>query len=83
MLPDKQKEDPVVTSIEEDSVINLKILTWNIEGLKRNIFNLKHFISLTSPDLLFLSEPNIFSHDQGPPMNHFRSEYYCYLNSED
>ena len=72
-----------VTTVEVDPFISLKSLTWNIEGLKKNIFNLKYFISLSSPDLLFLSEPNLFSHDLGPLMKHLGDEYSWYLNSED
>ena len=63
--------------------MKLKSLTWNLEGIKRNIFNLNHFLLLSSPDLVFLSEPNIFSHDLEHLKLHFSNRYNFYLNSED
>ena len=61
----------------------MKSLSWNIEGLRKNIFNLKHLISVTSADFIFLSEPNIFSHDCDNLKKHFDNNYNFYLNSED
>ena len=63
--------------------MRLKIMTWNLEGIKRNIFTLNHFLSQSSADLIFLSEPNIFSHDLEQLKHHFDDKYNFYLNSED
>ena len=57
-------------------------MTWNIEGLRRNIFNLKHFLDLYEPDLVFLSEPQIYECDIGKIVP-FLSDYSHYLNSPD
>ena len=57
-------------------------LTWNIEGLKRNKSNLKHF-SANLPDFIFLSEPQIFQCDLAFAMEYFCGEYSCSLNSRD
>ena len=38
-------------------------MTWNIEGFKRNHLNLKLFCDSETPDLVFLSEPQIFQCD--------------------
>ena len=57
--------------------------TWNIEGLKRNIHSLKHFISEYRPDRIFLSEPQIFTPDIHATMQTVHGEYSFHLNSED
>ena len=51
--------------------------------MKRNVFSLKHFMKITNPDFLFLSEPQIFQHDLSQLMQHFQGEYTWSLNSED
>ena len=58
-------------------------MTWNIEGLKRNKSNLVHFIKSFSPDLIFLSEANMFQCDLELNMKHFQGEYKSALNSND
>ena len=58
-------------------------MTWNIEGLFRNIFGLKHFISIHSPDLIFISEPQIYQNDVNMAMLHLQGEYNFALNSAD
>ena len=63
--------------------ISLKSLTWNLEGLKRNLLNLKYFIDLTQSDLIFISEPNIFSHDAKNLLKQLGNNYHFSLNSED
>ena len=68
---------------DTDKLIKIKSLTWNIEGLKRNIYNLKHFLDLTMPDLVFLSEPNVFNNELKQLAVHFSDKYNWYLNSED
>ena len=59
------------------------VLTWNIEGLSRNIYNLKHFVSLHQPDIIFLSEPQIFDCDVGQVTALLSNEYTFILNSAD
>ena len=54
-----------------------------MEGLKRNIHNLKHFLDKYVPDLIFLSEPQIFQCDLDDIMEYFRGQYMYYLNSAD
>lgn len=69
--------------IEGSSKSTLKFFTWNLEGLKRNIFNLKHLTDLVNPDLAFLSEPNVFSHDADSLMTTCMNKYNYSINSED
>ena len=58
-------------------------LSWNIEGLKRNIFSLQHYISQFKPSLIFLSEPLIFSCDVSTVLKSTLPTYKFHLNSED
>ena len=58
-------------------------LTWNIEGLRRNIHNLKFFINEHKPDLIFLSEPQIFKVDCDAAMSYLDADYNHHLNSAD
>ena len=58
-------------------------MTWNIEGLRRNIYNLKHFLGIYKPDIIFLSEPQIFAHDVDLVMKYLCGEYCYSLNSAD
>ena len=57
--------------------------TWNIEGLGRNIFNLKYFVDQHHPDLILLSEPQIFANDLELVMRPLSGEYLACLNSAD
>ena len=61
----------------------MKSLTWNLEGLKRNLLNLKYFIDLTHCDLIFISEPNVFNHDAQNLLKQLNNYYHFSLNSED
>ena len=45
--------------------------------------NLNHFLTAYSPDIIFLSEPQIYSCDVGSLMDFFRDRYSFLLNSED
>ena len=65
------------------SYLTASFLTWNVEGLKRNMFSLKNYTDLESPDFVFLSEPQIFSSDLAYCMSPFRGEYSCELNSAE
>ena len=58
-------------------------MTWNIEGLKRNIHNLVHFCNTYQPDLIFLSEPQIFTCDVEQLMSFLKGSYSYSLNSAD
>ena len=58
-------------------------LSWNIEGLSRNVFNLKHFSDLYQPDLVFLSEPQIHSCNLAQTLKHLSGAYASSLNSAD
>ena len=58
-------------------------MTWNIEGLNRNICNLIHYIDIWNPDLIFLSEPQIFEYDIANPMSYLKGSYSYRLNSAD
>jgi exonuclease III len=61
----------------------LKILTWNIEGWKRNYLNLKHFTDEIKPDLILLSEPQSFQCDIPTYFECFQGKYSYSLNSND
>ena len=56
---------------------------WNIEGFQRNLFSLKHYCTLLSPDFIFLSEPQLFSCDLPQVLKYFSGEYCSSLNSDD
>ena len=71
------------SSSSKDSLITLTSLSWNIEGVKRNLYSLKRVTSLIKPNLIFISEPQLFISDLTNCMSLFRGEYYCELNSED
>ena len=63
--------------------IMLTSLTWNLEGMKRNLASLKHITEKAFPDLIFISEPSIFTSDLRVCMSLFRCKYCWELNSED
>ena len=65
------------------NVSSFRCITWNIEGLGRNILNLKHFCTTHEPDLIFLSEPQVFQCDVAALMSHFSGSYLYSLNSLD
>ena len=60
-----------------------KMMTWNIEGLKRNLFCLSELTKTYTPDMILLSEPQIFHCDIQLNMACFIGEYLFYSNSED
>ena len=51
--------------------------------MKRNVFSLRNLVDKTSPDLIFLSEIQLFSSDVSHCMSMFKGEYICEINSED
>ena len=69
--------------MDNDPTTSFLALTWNCEGFRRNIFSIQHFLSNLKPDLVFLSEPQIFAHDLDLVMTYLRGEYSCSLNSPD
>ena len=58
-------------------------MTWNIEGLQRNVHSLNHFIDLYKPALVFLSEPQTFQCDLSSLMKTLQGKLFYHLNSED
>ena len=69
--------------MNSEASLQLLSLSWNCEGLKRNLFNLKNFTDLYKPHLVFLSEPQIYQSDLPAIIKYFRGEYSFTLNSED
>ena len=66
-----------------DKKFDLKCLSWNIEGFRRNYLNLKHFCDDYQPQMVFLSEPQIFHCDIDLLASSFRGQYSFLLNSEE
>ena len=62
--------------------LSITVISWNIEGAKRGASSLAHFISLHSPALVFLSEPQLFQCDTALALAPLRN-YRHHLNSED
>ena len=61
----------------------LTALTWNIEGMKKNVFALKNVLEQKLPDLVFLSEPQVFQSHIISIMEYLKGEYCFFLNSDD
>ena len=59
----------------------LKVLTWNIEGLKTNQYYLIDFLFNHKPDLAFLSEPQVYSCDAAIILDDLKDIYLYELNS--
>ena len=64
-------------------VPSLIAMSWNLEGLSRNVHSLKFFIESFSPSLVFLSEPQVFQCDITMVLQNISPLYSFYLNSED
>ena len=73
LVPDKSDSDAT----------NVTCFSWNIEGVKRNLHSLKHFIDLHKPELIFLSEPQIFQCDVNVLLETVQGQFSHHLNSED
>ena len=67
----------------ETTGVKFPVLSWNIEGWKRNCFNLQHFINMHNPVLVFLSEPQLYHCDISSCFQMFSGEFSFNLNSED
>ena len=63
--------------------LDLKCLSWNIEGFRRNHQNLRFFCDELKPDLIFLSEPQLFQCDIALLTKPFTGEFSVILNSEE
>ena len=61
----------------------LKCMSWNIEGFKRNSYNLKHFCDNFHQDLICISEPKLLQCDLGLLSKPFVGQYSFLLNSEE
>ena len=70
------------SSDKSNDASNFIVMSWNIEGLDRNSYNLEHFINSYKPSLVFLSEPQVFSCDVARIMTLFDDNYKYSLNSE-
>ena len=81
--PTSSSVSPQMSPMSPSAYSTVSCLTWNIEGLKRNMYSLSTFTKLKSPDLVFLSEPQIFTSDLTNCMALFRGEYSCELNTEE
>ena len=57
-------------------------MSWNLEGLDRNVHSLKHFIESFSPSLVFLSEPQVFDCDISMLLQNMSPLFSFSLNSE-
>ena len=58
-------------------------MSWNIEGLTRNVTNLDYFAQKFRPVLIFLSEPQVFQCDIKQVLQPLTVKYKFFLNSED
>ena len=51
--------------------------------MKRNLFNLRSLTDLLQPQMVFISEPQLFQADLPSISKYFKGEYSMFLNSED
>ena len=58
-------------------------LTWNIEGIRRNIFTLANVLHTKSPSLVFLNEVQLYQCDLNTVVQYIHHDYCYHLNSED
>ena len=61
----------------------LSALSWNIEGLRRNLFSLVNILHTWQPSLAFLSEPLAYQCDLQTMQQYLEPQYCFSLNSED
>ena len=59
------------------------MFTWNIEGFGKNIFNLHALLKSFDPDLVSISEPQMFRCDASRHMSFLKGRYNYHLNSDD
>ena len=77
------QEDPPEMRNNLQNSISLTCLTSNLEGFKRNLYSLRKYVDAHQPDLIFLSEPQIFHSDLLSCMSLFKDDFHGELNSED
>ena len=58
-------------------------MTWNIECVKPHHYALSDVLLSQLPDLVFLSEPQVYQTDIGYQMSTVKHEYCYWLNSDD
>ena len=58
-------------------------MTWNIEGVRRNIFNLVELCFQYKPDFILIAEPQVYKCDIDLTMSYLKGHYSFYLNSMD
>ena len=58
-------------------------MTWNIECVKPHKFILSEIVLSQLPDLVFISEPQIYQSDVDNLMMTVKHEYCYWLNSDD
>ena len=58
-------------------------LTWNIEGIKPHQYVLSETLLAYLPDLVFLSEPQVYQTDINQYIKGVQHEYCFWLNSDD
>ena len=80
-MPDKSTVDVDASISFNNSTFN--VITWNIEGITRNIHSLKYFSSINNADFIFLSEPQIYQNDIDQVLLYLQGEYNYSLNSRD
>ena len=61
----------------------LSALTWNIEGIKRNVFSLVEVLTSEKSSLVFLSEPQVYQCVMANIVQYLDHDYCSSLNSED
>ena len=61
----------------------MRVLSWNIEGFKRNVFTLASYLSLSNSSLVFLSEPQLFLCDAELTFSSLCKDFKYHLNSDD
>ena len=63
--------------------MSIKVLTWNIEGFSRNLFNLLQILQDDDPSLIFIAEPWLHLPDAPLALKEYSHQYSYFLNSED
>ena len=75
--------EPQSKAILSENNYELSCLSWNVEGFRRNYLNLKHFFDHFQPQMVFLSEPQLYNCDMTLLASPFRGKYSFLLNSEE
>ena len=70
-------------SVDKTEAFRAKIMTWNIESLKNNIFLLKNIMENDNVQMAFISEPQVFQADIRTFMEYLSGDFCFVLNSGD